>query len=140
MRLASTLFLGFVTATSLLALAAGLSIMDNPQATRFKRLDHQRLQDLRALANAIELYRKKSHKLPETLEQLAKDLSLQRVKLVDLEQRAYVYRVKGDAAYELCAHFDMAADDANDASIPYGFQISAKHPAGDHCFALTTER
>jgi len=135
MRRSATLFLAFVVAAALAAGAAGVSIMDNPQAARFKRLDAQRLQDLRALGNAIDGYKRKTHKLPESLDVLAQDSPLQRLKLLDPEQKAYVYRAKGEAAYELCAHFDMAADEN---ATPYGFPGGAKHPAGDHCFALTS--
>lgn len=135
MRRSATLFLAFVAAAALVAGAAGLSIMDGPQAARFKRLDAQRLQDLRALGNAIDAYKRKIHKLPESLDVLAQDSPLQRLKLQDPEQRSYVYRVKSETAYELCAHFDMAADEN---AAPYGFPGGAKHPAGDHCFGFTS--
>jgi len=136
MTISGRLFVGFIAVCVLLAAAAGLSIMDNPQLARFKRLDDKRVRELQSLSNAINIFRGKTHKLPESLDQLAQDQGLQQLKFHDDEGQPYEYRVKDDAGYELCARFDAASDGG--AGTVYGLPGGAKHPAGRHCFNFTT--
>lgn len=137
MRRSAALFVAFITASGLLAVAAAISIMDSPQTARLKRLDSLRVQDLRALSNAIGDYQRKTRKLPESLQQLVPNLGSDSLKLHDEKQRPYIYHMKDAATYELCANFDRAADEDERS---FDFPRSAKHPAGDYCFSVTIAR
>lgn len=137
MRKPALLFALFITAGVILAIAAAVSTMDNPQLARFKRLDEKRMQNLLSLSNAVNSFRTKSHKLPESLEQLVKDQGLAQLPLVDDQGRPYEYGAKTDDAYDLCATFDAAS---RDGRYPSGSPLSAKHPAGHYCFNFTTAR
>jgi hypothetical protein len=137
MRRAASLYALFIAAGVAVAVAGGISIMDSPQTARFKRLDDKRLRDLQSLSQAINAYRAKTHKLPESLAQLAQDQGLARLNLQDDENEPYDYRVKDEAAYELCARFKTASDGRVNY---YGALGEAKHPAGYYCFSFTTAR
>jgi hypothetical protein len=134
MRRSTALFVAFIIVCALLAVAAATSIMDSPQTARLKRLDAKRIQNLRELSNAISAYHGKTRKLPESLRQLAQNQGFDSLALHDEKQRPYVYHVKDAAAYDLCAHFDMEADDDERS---FDFPRSTKHPAGDYCFSVT---
>lgn len=132
MKTSPSLFAGFIALCAALAMAGGLTIVDSSRTARLKRLDVKGLRDLQRLSTAIDNFRNKAGRLPETLEQAARDQNASAIDLEDAAQRPYEYRIKDDASYELCARFD-----ANDVGgYLYGVPGGGKHPAGRYCFCF----
>jgi hypothetical protein len=130
-----------VGAAVLAAVAAGLILLGPPSEERGRKLDDQRIAELRAVAGAIDRYWIRHDSLPPSLEALANERDVS-VSLQDPETRQpYEYRPLDDGTYELCA--DFAQDSSDDEQPPVGDRDSDaaypgfwSHGAGRHCFRL----
>ena len=129
----SAVFVGVASLGILIAVAAGLAVIGTPGNIRLQRLDDTRSQNLRTIANAIQGYHQRHGALPERLEQVQQDAFLN-VRLEDVETGTpYEYRALDASAYELCAQFSTASDEADGA---LGNSVFWKHASGRHCFTL----
>jgi len=120
----------------------GLTLIGSPATERLRRIDEQRLNDLRGIRRALErLCVNRSGDrprlmadLPETLAEL--DLRARRgdavpwaLALTDpVTAIPYEYRLVGGTVFEVCARFDLPR---NRRWEPFW-----NHPAGQHCFRL----
>jgi hypothetical protein len=101
------LFVAAVIAAVLAAVAAGLSLLRTPGEERVRRVDARRVDDLRAISEAIDVYRSRRDRLPATLDEVAAETGLAS-RLLDPEtQQPYEYRELGAKEYELCARFAL---------------------------------
>ena len=103
-------FMAFIGLITVLAVVAGISMIDQPSLARLRKLDSERESALQMLKLRIHGYRTEHGRLPESLEQL----SLQAQATHDLATgQPYEYRVQGPAAdsYTLCATFDTSPED-----------------------------
>jgi hypothetical protein len=109
---------------------AGLRIVGSPGAQRIRRLDERRVNDLQAIANAVDAYWTQKKTLPRSLDELTPVTRLTIPARDPVDDVPYVYRAGEADRYELCATFE---GDTN-AENPRAFWT---HPAGQRCFQLT---
>ena len=129
----------FSVAMSIVVVAAivwGLAVVGSPATARLQRLDRQRLRDLQTIFREVQsLCRDPDIKdelkrpLPKTLDELAVIARSERINLTDPEtQERYIYIVKDDTTYELCATFALERNS--------DVEVFWNHPAGRHCFPV----
>jgi hypothetical protein len=119
-----------------LAVAYGFVLVGSPATRRLERIDEQRLQDLQTIAREIQLMvedpedkKKLKEALPKTLVEAAARARNDRVNPRDpATGEPYVYRVKSETSYELCASFARERD--------WDSLVFWNHPAGAHCFTI----
>jgi hypothetical protein len=98
-------------------------------------MDDQRLRDLQTIVSEIQRMviregdRTPKESLPRTLEEAAGRARNEKLSLRDPETNdPYVYTVKSETTYELCATFSRSRDKKSSAFW--------NHPAGAHCFTI----
>lgn len=131
-KLIKNIFIASVIVAVVAAVTGGIILLGSPAKERMRRLDERRVDDLRAITNAVNLYWTRHKGLPPSLEELSKEPGII-VKLTDPETRQpFEYKVVNDKNYELCAHFahDMAEDQD---TIHKDFWT---HGSGRQCFHL----
>ena len=117
-----------VAATVITAVA----VIGSPSAQRQARLDERRVQDLRQMEAAIEVYARREGRLPGAVDMLGaatgRDLSLSD----PVSGLPYAYEPRDARRYRLCADFgtDTRAQDRRGLPVDAGW----RHPAGRHCF------
>lgn len=112
-----------------IAALAGLPVAGSPSAERARRLDGRRVDELRGIVNATNVYFGRHQRLPASLGELSAEGGL------DVLRRAadagpFEYRVSGDRRYELCAVFEEESRSASDSDRFWA------HGAGRQCFQL----
>lgn len=121
---------GLLTAVAIVAIAVGLFLLGSPTEERARRLDERRVDDLAALARAVDLYWSRNGRLPSSLEELRSEPG-GNVSSTDPSTNAqYEYRPLEAGTYELCAHFERDSPPPGRA-ISEGFW---SHGSGRHCF------
>ena len=118
------------------AVAWAFVLVGSPATRRLERFDERRLQDLQTIAREIQsMVEDPNDKgtlkeaLPKTLEEAAKRARDERVNPRDPETgEPYVYTVKNETTYELCATFARPRD--------WDSRVFWNHPAGAHCFTI----
>ena len=120
-----------VGAVGAVAVVFGLLSIESPSDARIRRLDERRVDDLQRLSAAIDLYRLRTGRLPETAAELD-GVDAGAVASRDPESAApYEYAALGDGdRYELCAVFRRPST----VPAPAGFWT---HGAGRMCFQIT---
>jgi hypothetical protein len=120
----------------------GLVLAGSPLTERQRKLDEQRVDDVRTIALAAmdyvydgDQYRWKEEAepqrdLPESLQQLAQQSERHRVPLEDPEGEVYVYRVMDEHRFEVCATFNFPNERVR-WNAPFW-----DHPAGRHCYTF----
>ncbi|MGH9161703.1 MAG: hypothetical protein ACRD2X_17190 [Vicinamibacteraceae bacterium] len=106
-----SLFIGFAMALIVIPVVIGLIVLDSPTAERQQRLDRKRVEDLRRIAAAADLYWTRRGRVPASLAALAREPGPS-LALTDPDTaRPYRYSVRGRSTYELCAHFEASSGD-----------------------------
>ena len=106
----------FVMLSSVLVLATivwGIRIVGSPSTARLRRLDRQRVDDLRTIHREVQslcqdpdIKNELKRDLPDSLDELASMARSERINRLDpLSGEAYEYRVIGPTRYEVCATF-----------------------------------
>ncbi len=111
-KLIETIFFASVIVVVIAAVMGGIILLGSPAKERMRQIDERRVNDLRAIANAMNVYWHRHKSLPRSLEGLSKE-PYGIVNLKDPETgQPFEYKVVNDKNYELCAHFahDMAED------------------------------
>ena len=112
---------------------AAVAVIGSPSAQRQARLDERRVQDLRQMEAAIEVYARRAGRLPGAVDTLgaatSRDLSLSD----PVSGLPYAYEPRDARRYRLCADFGTDNTRAQDRR---GLPVDAgwRHPAGRHCF------
>jgi hypothetical protein len=121
----------------------GLRVAGMPAEQRRMEADHRRVNDLRNIAGAINIWHDRANinktipSLPPTLEDLRDRRFVQRI--TDPETGAtYEYQVKSAATYELCATF--LGDEVTEQAQPGRRSSFWNHGSGRACFALDATR
>lgn len=113
--------------------AVGLFVIGGPGEARSQRLDARRVDDLSAIAVAVDTYWTKYRRLPGSLADLATDPATSVRSIQDPSGGApYEYRVSASPAYELCARFERPSSDVDPGNRPAFWA----HGAGRRCYAL----
>lgn len=129
---AHSLFVAAVIAAVLTAVVVGIVLLGPPSRERERRLDARRVDDLRGIAAAVDLYWSRTGALPRALADLSR-LPGVAVSRSDPETgQPYEYRAIKDANYELCAVFSTSTSEKGE---PYHPNTWA-HGAGRTCFRL----
>lgn len=123
-------------ALALACLTAALVLLGNPLEARLRRLDEQRVADLRRIQSIVEQFHRRTGRLPETLEALRVDPETFVAALADpVTHEGYGYERSGERTYRLSATFDRpSADDAEPEWMRDGF---FRHDAGRKTFEIT---
>ncbi len=114
----------------------GAVLVGSPGTARLHRFDGQRLRDLQTIFREVQslchdpdIKNELKRPLPQTLEELAALARSERINLTDPDTgERYVYRLKNETKYELCATFSLARDSDVD--------VFWNHPSGRHCFTI----
>ena len=121
-----------VTTVVVAAVIAGLLLLGSPALERMRKLDEQRISDLRAVANAVDRYTNQHNNMPTSLDELSKERGIH-IKLIDPEtSHPYEYKITGENSYELCASFSHSSAEDQDQSNEQFWS----HNLGRHCFQL----
>jgi hypothetical protein len=115
------------------AMIAGLVIVGPPSEARARKLDDRRVEDLRSLAGAVDLYRSRRGSLPASLQEATREQRDSSAPGDPLTGQPYPYRVVSVDKYELCADFQRAS---GSESRDWGFW---SHARGHRCFELTSQ-
>jgi hypothetical protein len=123
------------------ALGGGLVLLGPPSEERVRRLDERRVQDLREIAQATDLYWTRHRRLPVSLVELSSDSGGY---LVSHDSRAnnshdpstnelYDYRTLDAEMYEVCGLFQGVSSAGRYGAGAGDFW---SHGAGKQCFRL----
>lgn len=120
-------------ALALAAVTGGLWLIGPPAEQAAQRIDSRRVQELGAVADAVDIYFERNTRLPTTLQELVAGLQ-STLATVDPETgSAYEYRPTDEKTYELCAVFARASESiARDSSWTHG--------AGRQCFTRNVRK
>ena len=129
----------FSVASSIVVVVAivwGVFVVGSPGKARVQRFDQQRLEDLQTIFREIQslcqdpdIKKELKRALPKTLDQLATLARTERINLTDPETgERYVYTVKDETTYELCATFSLERES--------DMEVFWNHPSGNHCFTI----
>lgn len=121
---------GVAIAAVVLAIGAGFWVLGPPSAVRARRLDVQRVDDLRQWSRAIHDYWSNHQQLPPTLEEARSQNTWGPIRMTDPETgQPYRYAVTGAVTYELCAEFTGPSEHVDPSSI-------WSHGGGLTCFSF----
>ncbi|MEO2195762.1 MAG: hypothetical protein ABGY72_06685 [bacterium] len=114
------------------AVTLGLQGAGSPGAERSRRIDQRRVEDLRRIAETVDLYWTRQGGLPESLDPLvATDGDL-----ADFQDPVttgrYEYRTLTTSSFELCAQFDTESAFVEQDNF-------WRHPANRYCFKVDAE-
>ena len=130
------LLLGAATVVVVAAVVAGFFALGSPGDERVRQLDQRRLDDLREIANAVQLAVDDSaHGLPDSLTSPIVLRYVQRGVKDPLTGVPYGYRVTGPRTFELCATFQASLEDGDS----YGMDRNWNHPVGPACFQFDVD-
>lgn len=142
-EMAKKVFIYAIIAIVALAVAAGFFIVGSPQQERLRRFDDQRVSDLQIIQGQIIYYWQNKEKLPQVLNDLKDPISGFNPGKDPQTGADYVYNVKGDLGFSLCANFNLPSLESRTPSIkdptypaqyfPPGYSNWA-HSAGYVCF------
>ena len=129
----------FSIAASIVVVVAvvwGVALVGSPETARLRRFDQQRLKDLQTIYREVQslcqdkdIKDKLKRALPKTLAELAQQARSRKINLTDPETgERYVYTVKDETTYELCATFSLNRDS--------DVEVFWNHPSGRHCFTV----
>ncbi len=111
------------------AVVVGLVRLGSPSEERSRRFDERRVEDLRRIADNVDLYLTREGTLPTSLEALRAS-PLPPIRITDPARGTlYEYAATGDTTFELCGQFDAERSRRR----PNEFWA---HPAGRYCFEL----
>jgi hypothetical protein len=120
------------TVAATLSVAAGLWLIGSPAEQSARRIDDRRVDDLRGVTTAVNVYFERNKRLPDDLSALVAGLDAPLASADPATGEAYEYRTTGTDSYELCARFSQPSRNVQrDAAWTHG--------AGRQCFTLKIE-
>jgi hypothetical protein len=123
----------FAVLAVLAAVAGGLVFLGPPAEQRARSLDERRIEDLRGISRATDLYWTRHMRLPESLTALSGEPGTSIVSRDPGTDELYGFQRLGGETYELCGVFERDSSDGQ-ARATGDFW---SHGAGRHCFQLT---
>ena len=119
---------GLAISVIAIAIVTALVMLGSPTEQRMRRLDYRRVQNLRGITDAADLYWTRRGSLPLSLEDLSTEPGVNVMFRDPSTGQLYEYRALSDTTYELCADFQL-----NSVAVRSGFW---SHGAGSQCFEL----
>jgi hypothetical protein len=119
------------------AVGAGLFVLGRPDDERARRLDERRVEDLRGLARAVDLYWTRHSALPASVAALTSEPGLEAQATDPDTGIAYEFTTIGSGRYELCATFAAASPPVSAGRDEGAFW---SHGSGRQCFAREARR
>lgn len=126
------------------SVAAGFFLVGSPQQERSRRFDDQRVSDLQIIQGQIIYYWQNKEKLPATLNDLKDPISGFNPGKDPETGADYVYNVKDDLEFSLCANFNLPSLEGAASYIelptyppqyyPKSSDSNWEHAAGNICF------
>ena len=120
------------TAVVTTAVVLGLRGVGPPSRERSRQIDERRVDDLRRIAETVDLYWTREGRLPTGLSALPDYRDTETGHTDPVTGHLYNYRAGTGSRFELCGHFETAGPPSS------GDQIW-RHPAGRHCFELDAQ-
>lgn len=136
MRAGIHALVGLAIAVVVIALVSGVIVLGPPSEERARRLDDRRVEDLRGIALALDLYWSRHQRLPTSLDELSRESGVSISSSDPGTTQLYDYRVLDDTTYELCAHFQRDSSEPSQR-VSESFWY---HGAGRRCFQPKVER
>lgn len=136
--LAGRYLVGLATGVVVIAVVSGIVLLGPPTEERARRLDERRVEDLRGITRAIDLYWTRQGGLPSSLDELLRESGVSVNPRDPVTAQPYGYRVDGKT-YELCAEFQRDSVEQFPLPVPDGFERTREfwfHDAGKRCFQL----
>ncbi len=125
---------------TLVVIVTGLVFAGSPREERQRQLDDRRVEDLSAIATAIDMSYGENRRLPGSI------LEVMHFRMANVSadrdpatNAPYEYRALDSLRYELCATFDRADTAVVARPFPMGSRFW-NHGAGRACFALQVPR
>jgi hypothetical protein len=117
------------------SVVTGLVLVGPPSEERARKLDERRVEDLRRLSTAVDLYRSRRGSLPTSLNEASRETEDVQTVGDPLTGRPYPYRVVGADVYELCADFQRGSGTSG-TDRRYSEPAFWAHTAGPQCFRM----
>jgi len=117
------------------SVVVGLVLVGSPSEERARKLDERRVDDLRRLSTAVDLYRSRRGSLPASLTEASRETGDAQTEGDPVTGRPYPYQVVGADTYELCAGFQRSSGNA-EGDRRNGEPAFWAHAAGQQCFRL----
>ena len=125
----------FATTLVVVSIIAGVILVGSPAQGRLQRLDAGRIEDLKGIMLAMDLYWRRNEQLPASLEELGADPRVQENTVDPGSAEPYEYRPLDEDTYELCASFDGESPRPGRRT-PADFW---SHGVGRRCFELSVD-
>src|SRR3990167_9539018 len=101
------------------AIAAGFFIVGSPHQERLRRFDDQRVSDLQIIQGQIIYYWQNKEKLPAMINDLKDPISGFNPGKDPQTGTDYIYEIKGDLEFALCANFNLPSKEYLEGAKPY---------------------
>ncbi len=147
-EMAKKVFIYAVIAIVGVAVVAGFFLVGSPRQERSRRFDDQRVSDLQIVQGQIIYYWQNKEKLPTTLNDLKDPISGFNPGKDPQTGADYIYEIKGNLEFALCANFNLPSLESGKPSIelptyPPQYYPSSEsnwnHAAGYSCFERTID-
>tara|TARA_B100000959_G_scaffold45675_2_gene46376 strand:+ start:387 stop:818 length:432 start_codon:yes stop_codon:yes gene_type:complete len=137
MKLSSgSVLFGASVITVIAAVGVGLSILGSPMEERARRVDDRRVEDLRGIVAATDLYWTRHSRLPVSLDELTAEPGV-RIKTADpANSETYGYQAVDSIHYQLCANFEQVSGETSSNSE----RNLWAHDSGPQCFQFEAEK
>lgn len=123
---------GLAAVLVLAVVIIGLRITGSPDAARRQQADKRRIEHLREIAAAVNLYWTRRQEVPPTLEDVSASGQPPLPRRDPVSTEPYEYRAVDRRTFELCANFEQPSE-----AQPRG--DFWQHQAGRQCFQLSAE-
>ena len=131
-RQKSSAFAAIAAVAVVASVIAGFFVLGNPEKQRKLQWDENRVEDLRKISRATDVFWTRKGHLPASLSELLQEPGIT-VNIKDPKtKRDYVYHPVEKRAYELCAEFE----DVSTVEFYWDAVGFWSHGAGRQCFRL----
>ena len=131
-KFVKNIFIASIVTAIVAAVIGGVILLGSPAKERMRKLDKRRVENLRAITSAVDLYWTRHKSLSPSIESLSKEPGLSLNTLDPETGQPYEYKVLNERNYELCTNFAFAT--AEEQNIYYKDFWS--HGPGRQCFHL----
>ena len=128
---ARKIFIYLIITIVTVAIAAGFFIVGSPQSERLRRFDDQRVSDLQIIQGQIIYYWQNKENLPLTLNDLKDPISGFNPGKDPQTGADYVYNVKSELEFALCADFNLPSFQSSQPSVELPTYPPQYYPSGD---------